>query len=99
MRLHSDTNLTALAAPPELQAINRLIRRAQANMLEAMAHGSKRKRSTQLPPQVCNIFSFAKNFVLMWPCDIQFVYAMVVELIYDKPVQLLLAVETLYLHL
>jgi hypothetical protein len=56
----ANTNLTALAAPPQPQAIKSLIRRAQANMLEGMARGSKRKRSTQLPPQVCAIALFAR---------------------------------------
>jgi hypothetical protein len=49
----ANTDLTAsLSAPPEPQAIKSLIRRAQANMLEGMARGSKRQRSGQLPPQV-----------------------------------------------
>eukprot|EP00953_Heterococcus_sp_UTEX-ZZ885_P004514 2936-Heterococcus_DN1.PRE.2 len=47
----ANTNLTALSTPPEPQAIKSLIRRAQANMLEGMARGSKRQRSGQLPPQ------------------------------------------------
>jgi hypothetical protein len=55
----ANTNLTALSAPPEPQAIKSLIRRAQANMLEGMARGSKRKRSTQLPPQVSDVALFA----------------------------------------
>jgi hypothetical protein len=48
----ANTKLTALSAPPEPHAIKSLIRRAQANMLEGMARGSKRQRSGQLPPQV-----------------------------------------------